>query len=86
MVKNLDHLQKEDRIHKELNFQNQNYLKSLKESQTAYDKLLREHKILVLAGIFDGEGSLHIKRSPEKKKTHKGNGYRMSIQCALVWK
>ena len=24
-----------------------------------------------IAGLFDGEGSLHIKRSPEKKKTHK---------------
>ena len=32
-----------------------------------------------LAGLFDGEGSLHIKRSPEKKKKHKGKpGYRMS--------
>ena len=31
-----------------------------------------------IAGLFDGEGSLHIKRSPEKKKTHKGDGYRMS--------
>ena len=34
--------------------------------------------IAYIAGLFDGEGSLHIKRSPEKKKTHKGNGYRMS--------
>ena len=32
-----------------------------------------------IAGLFDGEGSLHIKRSPEKKKKHKGKpGYRMS--------
>lgn len=68
MVKNLDHLQKEDRIHKELNFQNQNYLKSLKESQTAYDKLLREHKILVLAGIFDGEGSFGVWSRGQKRK------------------
>ena len=34
--------------------------------------------VAYIAGLFDGEGSLHIKRSPEKKKTHKGNGYRMS--------
>ena len=34
--------------------------------------------IAYIAGLFDGEGSLHIKRSPEKKKTHNGNGYRMS--------
>ena len=32
-----------------------------------------------IAGLFDGEGSLHIKRAPEKKKKHKGQpGYRMS--------
>ena len=32
-----------------------------------------------IAGLFDGEGSLHIKRSPEKKKKHKGKpGYRIS--------
>ena len=32
-----------------------------------------------IAGLFDGEGSLHIKRAPEKKKKHKGKpGYRMS--------
>ena len=32
--------------------------------------------IAYIAGLFDGEGSLHIKRSPEKKKKHKGKGYR----------
>ena len=32
-----------------------------------------------IAGLFDGEGSLHFKRAPEKKKRHKGKpGYRMS--------
>ena len=32
-----------------------------------------------IAGLFDGEGSLHIKRAPEKKQKHKGKpGYRMS--------
>jgi len=31
-----------------------------------------------IAGLFDGEGSLHIKRAPEKKKKHNGEGYRMS--------
>jgi len=32
-----------------------------------------------IAGLFDGEGSLHFKRAPEKKKKHKGKpGYRMS--------
>ena len=32
-----------------------------------------------IAGLFDGEGSLHIRRGLEKKKKHKGKpGYRMS--------
>ena len=32
-----------------------------------------------IAGLFDGEGRLHFKRAPEKKKRHKGKpGYRMS--------
>ena len=32
-----------------------------------------------IAGLFDGEGSIHFKRGPEKKKKHKGKGYRISI-------
>jgi len=32
-----------------------------------------------IAGLFDGEGSIHIKRSIEKKKKHKGKpGFRLS--------
>lgn len=32
-----------------------------------------------IAGLFDGEGSLHIRRGLEKKKKHRGKpGYRMS--------
>ena len=31
-----------------------------------------------IAGLFDGEGSIHFKRGPEKKKKHKGDGYRIS--------
>ena len=32
-----------------------------------------------IAGLFDGEGSIHIKRGIEKKKKHKGKpGYRLS--------
>tara|TARA_R100001086_G_scaffold243880_1_gene173033 strand:+ start:148 stop:585 length:438 start_codon:yes stop_codon:yes gene_type:complete len=40
--------------------------------------MLGESSIAYIAGLFDGEGSLHIKRSPEKKKKHKSKGYRMS--------
>ena len=32
-----------------------------------------------IAGLFDGEGSIHMRRGIEKKKKHKGKpGYRMS--------
>ena len=40
--------------------------------------MVSESNIAYIAGLFDGEGSLHIKRSPEKKKKHKGKGYRIS--------
>jgi|TARA_R100001480_G_C4590381_1_gene161427 hypothetical protein len=37
-----------------------------------------------IAGLFDGEGSIHMKRAPEKKKRHKGKpGYRMSNSLRL---
>jgi len=68
VVKNLALPQKKALIPKELNFQNQNYLKLLQENQTAYDKLPREHKILVLAGIFDGEGSFGVWSRGQKRK------------------
>ena len=31
-----------------------------------------------IAGLFDGEGSIYFTRRPEKKKKHKGGGYRIS--------
>jgi len=37
-----------------------------------------------IAGLFDGEGSIHFKRGPEKKKKHKGKpGYRWSNSLRL---
>tara|TARA_Y100000401_G_scaffold113594_1_gene114474 strand:- start:328 stop:780 length:453 start_codon:yes stop_codon:yes gene_type:complete len=36
-----------------------------------------------IAGLFDGEGSIHFKRGPEKKKKHNGKGYRMSNSLRL---
>jgi len=36
-----------------------------------------------IAGLFDGEGSIHFKRGPEKKKKHDGNGYRISNSLRL---
>ena len=32
-----------------------------------------------IAGLFDGEGSIHMRRGIEKKKKHKGGGYRTSM-------
>ena len=40
---------------------------------------MKESEISYIAGLFDGEGSIHYKRGPEKKKKHKDKpGYRMS--------
>ena len=36
-----------------------------------------------IAGLFDGEGSIHFKRAPEKKKKHKGKGHRISNSLRL---
>ena len=37
-----------------------------------------------IAGLFDGEGSIHMRRGMEKKKKHKGRpGYRMSNSLRL---
>ena len=37
---------------------------------------MRESDIAYLAGLFDGEGSIYYTKSTEKKKKHKGKGYR----------
>ena len=38
-----------------------------------------EAEISYIAGLFDGEGSIYFAKRPEKKKKHKGKGYRISI-------
>ena len=38
-----------------------------------------EAEISYIAGLFDGEGSIYFAKRPEKKKRHKGKGYRISI-------
>ena len=40
---------------------------------------MRVSEISYIAGLFDGEGSIYYARRPEKKKKHKGNGYRTSM-------
>ena len=40
---------------------------------------MKESDIAYIAGLFDGEGSIHYKKAPEKKKKHRGKpGYRVS--------
>ena len=45
--------------------------------------MLGETDIAYIAGLFDGEGSIHYKRGPEKKKRHNGKGYRISNSLRL---
>ena len=41
--------------------------------------MIAETDIAYIAGLFDGEGSIHFKRGIEKKKKHNGKpGYRLS--------
>jgi len=40
---------------------------------------MRESEISYIAGLFDGEGSIYYKKSTEKKKKHKGKGYRTTM-------
>jgi len=40
--------------------------------------MIQETDKAYIAGLFDGEGSIHFKRGIEKKKKHKGKGYRLS--------
>ena len=40
--------------------------------------MVSENNIAYIAGLFDGEGSINFTRRPEKKKKHKGDGYRIS--------
>ena len=47
---------------------------------------MKESDISYIAGLFDGEGSIHYKQAPEKKKRHKGKpGYRMSKLLAYQY-
>ena len=45
--------------------------------------MISSEDIAYIAGLFDGEGSIHFKRGIEKKKKHKGKGYRISNSLRL---
>ena len=38
--------------------------------------MMKESDVAYIAGLFDGEGSIYYKKGTEKKKKHKGPGYR----------
>ena len=40
--------------------------------------MIAQTDIAYIAGLFDGEGSIHYRRGPEKKKKHNGEGHRIS--------
>ena len=40
--------------------------------------MIKNEEAAYIAGLFDGEGSVYFTRRPEKKKKHKGKGYRYS--------
>ena len=45
----------------------------------SYVSIMNDVDKAYIAGLFDGEGSIHFKRGIEKKKKHRGKpGYRMS--------
>ena len=41
--------------------------------------MISSEDIAYLAGLFDGEGSIYFAKRIEKKKKHKGKGYRTSM-------
>ena len=45
--------------------------------------MISSEDIAYIAGLFDGEGSIHFKRGTEKKKKHKRKGYRTSNSLRL---
>ena len=41
--------------------------------------MISQNDIAYIAGLFDGEGSIYYAKRIEKKKKHKGKGYRTSM-------
>ena len=47
--------------------------------KNGYSMTISNAQAAYIAGLFDGEGSIYFAKRPEKKKKHKGPGYRTSI-------
>ena len=51
--------------------------------KNGYSMTITNEHAAYIAGLFDGEGSIYYTRRPEKKKKHKGKGYRVSNSLRL---
>ena len=51
--------------------------------KNGYSMTITNEHAAYIAGLFDGEGSIYYTRRPEKKKKHKGKGYRVSYSLRL---
>ena len=47
--------------------------------KNGFSMTISNEQAAYIAGLFDGEGSIYFAKRPEKKKKHKGPGYRTSI-------
>ena len=52
-------------------------------AKNGYSMTITNEHAAYIAGLFDGEGSIYYTRRPEKKKKHKGKGYRVSNSLRL---
>ena len=46
--------------------------------KNGYSKTISNEQAAYIAGLFDGEGIIYFAKRPEKKKKHKGPGFRYS--------
>ena len=48
--------------------------------------MIAETDIAYIAGLFDGEGSIHFKRGIEKKRNTKVRDIDIQTPCVSVWR
>ena len=46
--------------------------------RNGYFMTITNEQAAYIAGLIDGEGSIYFAKRPEKKKKHKGDGFRYS--------
>ena len=81
--------EKEDMIHQCWDCESQGEIYDYENEDSAWRRdvntlMIDDTDKAYIAGLFDGEGSIHIRRGLEKKKKHKGKpGYRLSNSLAF---